>query len=182
MLQSAELSCLPVLGAIYEVFTYIDRVVADKATFLLWLDEQQKAAESAATTLRQMREHPLFPSFCEAVNVTAEQWGQDGNPEHVATEVQFFNEWLAAKEIEQAVGPTFGVSAMDTMETQVDVTRQLHTHAVHALSLAWLSVLHLNGECVMICMRLPRDRLPRDRQQQPCRPHRYLRGHLRLLR
>ncbi|OLQ03520.1 Neurofilament heavy polypeptide [Symbiodinium microadriaticum] len=101
-----------------EVFTYIDRVVADKATFLLWLDEQQKAAESAATTLRQMREHPLFPSFCEAVNVTAEQWGQDGNPEHVATEVQFFNEWLAAKEIEQAVGPTFGVSAMDTMETQ----------------------------------------------------------------
>ncbi|OLQ00389.1 hypothetical protein AK812_SmicGene16940 [Symbiodinium microadriaticum] len=104
-----------------EVFTYIDRVVADKASFLLWLDDCQKAKTTAETARARMVAHPLFPAFCEAIGVGVDQWGQD--EANVAMELELFEEWVAAKDIEQR-DPLKGLSEgtasfMDTMETQV---------------------------------------------------------------
>ncbi|CAE7195516.1 unnamed protein product, partial [Symbiodinium microadriaticum] len=110
-----------------EVFTYIDRVVADKASFLLWLDDCQKAKTTAETARARMVAHPLFPAFCEAIGVGVDQWGQD--EANVAMELELFEEWVAAKDIEQR-DPLKGLSEgtasfMDTMETQVDALWQL---------------------------------------------------------
>ncbi|CAE6941162.1 unnamed protein product [Symbiodinium sp. KB8] len=106
------------------VFTYIDHVVADKASFILWIEECEKSKSAERSALQQMFGHPLFPSFCEAVSVPREKWGRDEL--YAMEELQLFQEWVAAKEIENT-NPLQGMApepprsdTMDTMETQLE--------------------------------------------------------------
>ncbi|CAE7848139.1 unnamed protein product, partial [Symbiodinium necroappetens] len=102
-----------------EVFTYIDKVVADKASFMKWVHETEKMEAASSTASQQMLGHPLFQSFCSEVGVASHQWGQEGAD--LTTEVSLFQEWVAAKELVNAgvVPPPPADVSMDTMETQV---------------------------------------------------------------
>ncbi|CAE7653423.1 unnamed protein product [Symbiodinium sp. CCMP2456] len=110
-----------------EVFTYIDKVVADNEAFMKWLDETEKMEAASRTASQQMLGHPLFQSFCSEVGVAAEQWGQEGAD--LTTEVTLFQEWVAAKELVDAgvVPPPPAAVSMDTMETQVLVLNVIPT-------------------------------------------------------
>ena len=148
----------------HEVFTYIDRVVADKASFLLWLDDCQKAKTTAETARARMVAHPLFPAFCEAIGVGVDQWGQD--EANVAMELELFEEWVAAKDIEQR-DPLKGLSEgtasfMDTMETQVDALWQLRA------CMASFRCLHRANANIISKLEL---RFPHHRRRRPCRRH-----------
>ena len=127
----ARISCCVAFWA-HEVFTYIDHVVADKASFILWIEECEKSKSAERSALQQMFGHPLFPSFCEAVSVPREKWGRDEL--YAMEELQLFQEWVAAKEIENT-NPLQGMApepprsdTMDTMETQLETQVDVSWH------------------------------------------------------
>ncbi|OLQ15727.1 hypothetical protein AK812_SmicGene122 [Symbiodinium microadriaticum] len=104
-----------------EVFTYIDKVVADQQMFTSWLAEQEKKATASETASKKMLQHPLFEGFCAEVGVPPKEWGLP-NADH-ETEVSLFEEWLAAKDLAEVLPPPPPPAPyptdMDAMETQV---------------------------------------------------------------
>ena len=91
-----------------EVFTYIDKIIADRAEFMKFLDEEELARKHAANQMVEIKRHPWFQEFCTAVGAAAELWGkEEGDP---VEEVRLFQEWLTMAEQDQAFhGPCMHV-------------------------------------------------------------------------
>ena len=108
-----------------EPFTYIDRILADHAQFMRWIEAEQQAHDAAKVASERMLSHPLLGIFSKAVGVEPTAWGQATGD--LKTEVSLFHEWLEAAE-EKLVedvkkgGQLAGVGNQggpDTLETQV---------------------------------------------------------------
>ena len=108
-----------------EVFTYIDRVAADYAHFMRWVEEDEKQTQEAAKAVEQMQQHPWFPHFLEVIGASQHDvaWGS-GDPQ---MEVACWEEWrhhaeeklLAATREGRVEHGQGSVNDPSNMETQV---------------------------------------------------------------
>ncbi|CAE7828762.1 MDN1 [Symbiodinium sp. CCMP2592] len=79
-----------------DVFSYIDKVTTDFEMFKTYVHGIEQQNTAAAALVQRMKQHELFPRFCEEVGAEAGLWGLEA--EHAPTELSLFEEWLAEKE------------------------------------------------------------------------------------
>ena len=99
------------------MFTCIDRVVADHAQFIRWIEQESSARKAAAIAHERMLADATFPMFCEEVGIVRSEWGKPDAD--LSAEVSLFHEWVEMKRT--SAPPAFAASASnpDLAETQI---------------------------------------------------------------
>ncbi|CAE7467067.1 unnamed protein product [Symbiodinium sp. CCMP2456] len=122
-----------------DVFSYVDKISQDFDMFKKYVEgiEQQNAA--AAGLVDRMKQHELFPRFCEEVGAEAGLWGQD--QEQAATELSLFEESLAEKE-QSIVNAALvnGASAENQVAKALDEAANAETQLEYDVAASQLAV------------------------------------------